>query len=683
MFDKKSLDALEYGKILAELSAYAQSEGGKRDALSLAPKTTLEAAERELSLTAEADRVLFDFSVNPSFAVDEISEVLQKADKGAVLSIPEILRVGRALRIARRVASSVSKVNGIPLVTEMISALYSDDALEKRIFDAFISDTEIADAASLELREIRRRIRKIGDRIKTALQAFVGSPTYRKYLQDGIVTVRGDRYVIPVKSEFKGMIAGLVHDQSASGATLYIEPMQVVNLNNDLKTEKLAEDAEIERILRDFSFTVSGLSEALSRSYETLVALDLVFARAQLARAQKAVRPTLNGNGEISVKAGRHPLIDPKTVVPLTLRLGEDDRMLLITGPNTGGKTVTLKMCGLFVLMALSGLYIPAKSADLPLVDGVYSDIGDEQSIEQSLSTFSAHIKNISEILGRLTDKSLVLFDELGAGTDPSEGAALAVAVSEYVMNTGAKSLVTSHFNDLKEFALTAKGVVTACMEFDTATFRPTFRLVMGAIGTSNALDIATTLGLNPEIIENARSRISADKREFDNVLSAAEETRRRAEKLVTDADADREKAASVLREAEAHKREIDEKREKLNDAIRKRTKDLIEDSVAEADDIIEQLRDMLDKEEVTDADLFSARALRRKLEKMSAKYDEESVVEDEPDDTPLKSGDPVWVKSVAKRGVFLSANSRGEAQISLGKITLKIKKGDYYKVKK
>ena len=260
MFDKKSLDTLEYGKILAELSAYAQSEGGKRDALSLAPKTTLEAAERELSLTAEADRVLFDFSVNPSFAVDEISEVLQKADKGAVLSIPEILRVGRALRIARRVASSVSKVNGIPLVTEMISALYSDDALEKRIFDAFISDTEIADAASLELREIRRRIRKIGDRIKTALQAFVGSPTYRKYLQDGIVTVRGDRYVIPVKSEFKGMIAGLVHDQSASGATLYIEPMQVVNLNNDLKTEKLAEDAETERILRDFSFTVSGLS---------------------------------------------------------------------------------------------------------------------------------------------------------------------------------------------------------------------------------------------------------------------------------------------------------------------------------------------------------------------------------------------------------------------------------------
>ena len=356
--------------------------------------------------------------------------------------------------------------------------------------------------------------------------------------------------------------------------------------------------------------------------------------------------------------------------------------MLLITGPNTGGKTVTLKMAGLFVLLALSGFYLPAKSAEIPLVDGVYSDIGDEQSIEQSLSTFSAHIKNISGILTRLTEHSLVLFDELGAGTDPGEGAALAVAVSEFVMSTGAKAIVTSHFNDLKEFALTAPGVVTACMEFDTATFRPTFRLVMGAIGTSNALDIATNLGLDPAIIERARSRISPEKKKFDSVLSAAEQTRRRAEQLVTDASKDREKAASELKEAEDKKREIEEKREKLNDAIRKRTKDLIEDSVAEADGIIEELKALLEKPEVTDGDLFAARTLRRKLEKLSAHYDSESVVEDEPDlSAPLAVGDDVWIKSVGKRGTLVSLSPRGEAVVSLGRITVKVKKGDYYRV--
>lgn len=344
------------------------------------------------------------------------------------------------------------------------------------------------------------------------MQTFITSPAYHKYLQDSIVTVRGDRYVIPVKSEFKGAITGLVHDQSASGATLYIEPMQIVELNNELKTEKLNEQAEIERILRNFSVAVSAHGDRLLWSYETVVDMDAVFARAQLARVQKAVRPELNSVGNLQIKQGRHPLIDAKKVVPLSLGMKSDEKMLLITGPNTGGKTVTLKMTGLFVLMAMSGLYIPAKSAEIPIVDGVYSDIGDEQSIEQSLSTFSAHISNITGILSKMTDKSLVLFDELGAGTDPGEGAALAVSICEYVMQAGAKSLVTSHFNDLKEFALTTKGVVAASMEFDSATFKPTFKLVMGAIGTSNALDIASNLGLDAGIVANARSKVSAEK---------------------------------------------------------------------------------------------------------------------------------------------------------------------------
>ncbi|MFR5832819.1 MAG: endonuclease MutS2 [Acutalibacteraceae bacterium] len=682
MFDEKSLSTLEYGKILEMLAAFAQSEGGKSRALEIRPYTTLEEAEHALNLTAEADRVLFEFSVSPSFAVDDISEILLKAEKGAVLAIPELLKVGRALRVARRLVKSLSKVINIPLLSEMSTRLYFEEELEKDIFDAFISETEVADNATPELKAIRQRIRRLGDGVKTKLQTFITSPAYHKYLQDSIVTVRGDRYVIPVKSEFKGAISGLVHDQSASGATLYIEPMQIVELNNELKTEKLNEQAEIERILRNFSTSVRAHCDRLNWSYEVMVDMDLIFARAQLAHAQKATRPDLNREGELTIKEGRHPLIDAKKVVPLTLGMKSGENMLLITGPNTGGKTVTLKMVGLFVLMAMSGFYIPAKSANICIVDGVYSDIGDEQSIEQSLSTFSAHIKNIIGILDRITPQSLVLFDELGAGTDPGEGAALAVSICEYVMGLGAKALVTSHFNDLKEFALTTKGVVAASMEFDTATFRPTFRLVMGAIGTSNALDIASTLGLNKDIVANARNKISAEKKQFDSVLSAAEQTRRYAEKLVSDASLDREKAASALREAENQKKVIAEKREKLDESIRRETKLLIENSVEEADEILEQLREMLDKEVVEDKDIFAARALKRKLQNMSAKYDKESVVEDEPDNSPLKDGDPVWVKSLSKRGTLVRRNSRGEADVAFGKLTVKVKSGDYYKVK-
>ena len=682
MFDEKSLNTLEYGKILSLLAAHAQSEGGKALCLALRPATTAGEASLALDMTAEADRTLFEFSVSPSFAVDDIEETVVKSEKGAVLSIPEILRVGRALRVARRLVKAVTPVLGVPGLKAMLGTLFSDDKLEKDIFDSFISDTEVADNATPELRAIRLRIRKLGDGVKTKLQLFVTSPTYHKYLQDSIVTVRGDRYVIPVKSEFKGAISGLVHDQSASGATLYIEPMQIVELNNELKTEKLNEQAEIERILRNFSTMISAHADRLKASYASIVEMDAIFARAQLAHEMKAVRPDLNEAGELAVKEGRHPLIDAKKVVPLTLALRADEHMLLITGPNTGGKTVTLKMTGLFVCMALSGLYLPAKSAKVPVFDGVYSDIGDEQSIEQSLSTFSAHIKNIIGILGKITPHSLVLFDELGAGTDPGEGAALAVSISDYVMSTGAKFLVTSHFNDLKEYALTTPGVVAASMEFDTATFRPTFKLVMGAIGTSNALDIATTLGLDPGIVERARGRISAEKRQFDSVLSAAEQTRRRAEQLVSDASLDRERAASALREAEQEKRIIVEKRGKLDESIRCETKKLIEDSVEEADEILDRLKELANKETVEDKDVFEARALKRKLENLSAKYDTESVVEDAPDPTPLHVGDDVWVRSLAKRGRLKGINARGEAEVQFGKLAVKVKNGDYYKVK-
>lgn len=682
MFDQKSLTTLEYPKILDRLATFAQSQGGKKKASELVPYEKISNALHALNETAEADRVLFEYSLSPSFAVDDIGDILVKAKKGATLAIPDIMKVGRSLRVSRRLKYTIDKVKDCPLLADMAMGLFENETLEKKIFDAFLSETEVADNASNELRAIRIRIRKLNDNVRSKLQLFITSPKYSKYLQDNIITVRGDRYVIPVKSDCKGTIPGLVHDQSASGSTLFVEPMQIVELNNELKVELVNEQLEIEKILRNFSNQIEGCADGITYSYNTVVDMDMVFAKAQLAREYKATKPELNEDGVIDIRAGRHPLIDQKKVVPVSLALKKDEKMLLITGPNTGGKTVTLKLVGLFTLMSMSGLFIPAKSANLSIFDGVYSDIGDEQSIEQSLSTFSSHIKNTIGILDVITDKSLVLFDELGAGTDPGEGAALAVSIAEYLLRVGAKSFITSHFNDLKEFSLVTKGVVAASMEFDSNTFCPTYKLVMGAIGSSNALAIAKKLGLSDEIIENAKSKISVEKRQFDNVLTAAEKTRMKAAELVSEASIDRENAAKALKDAEIEKKRIEEKREKLDESIRKETKRLIENSVEEANDILEQIKEILNKPQVEDKDLFEARKLKKQLENMTADYEKEAVVEDVKDDSPLKIGDNVFVKSLQKKGKLTSINQRGEAVVAFGKLTTKVKKDDYYKVK-
>lgn len=682
MFDQKSLTTLEYPKILDRLATFAQSQGGKKKASELVPYEKIADALHALNETAEADRVLFEYSLSPSFAVDDIGDILVKAKKGATLAIPDIMKVGRSLRVSRRLKYTIDKVKDCPLLADMAMGLFENETLEKKIFDAFLSETEVADNASNELRAIRIRIRKLNDNVRSKLQLFITSPQYSKYLQDNIITVRGDRYVIPVKSDCKGTIPGLVHDQSASGSTLFVEPMQIVELNNELKVELVNEQLEIEKILRNFSNQIEGCADGITYSYNTVVDMDMVFAKAQLAREYKATKPELNEDGVIDIRAGRHPLIDQKKVVPVSLALKKDEKMLLITGPNTGGKTVTLKLVGLFTLMAMSGLFIPAKSANLSIFDGVYSDIGDEQSIEQSLSTFSSHIKNTIGILDVITDKSLVLFDELGAGTDPGEGAALAVSIAEYLLRVGTKSFITSHFNDLKEFSLVTKGVVAASMEFDSNTFCPTYKLVMGAIGSSNALAIAKKLGLSDEIIENAKSKISVEKRQFDNVLTAAEKTRMKAAELVSEASIDRENAAKALKDAEIEKKRIEEKREKLDESIRKETKRLIENSVEEANDILEQIKEILNKPQVEDKDLFEARKLKKQLENMTADYEKEAVVEDVKDDSPIKIGDNVFVKSLQKKGKLTSVNQRGEAVVAFGKLTTKVKKDDYYKVK-
>jgi DNA mismatch repair protein MutS2 len=682
MIEEKPLKILEFDKILAKLSGHVQSDTAKAAALAQRPAARREDAEKLLFLTREADKVLFEFSLSPSFAVDDLSNALALAKKYATLSIAEILKVGRCLAASRRIKTALSKANGIALLSALSQNLYADQKFEEEIFAAFLSDAEVSDNASRELRDIRARIRKKNAAIKSTLSAYISSAEYSKYIQDNIVTIRGDRYVIPVKSEHKGAIAGLVHDQSSSGSTLYVEPMSVVNLNNELKSLLAEEQAEIERILRAFSVRITEICDALSRTFQTIVETDVIFAKAKLAKAQKAAFPVLNENGELNIVNGRHPLIDAKTVVPVSIKIQKDVKMLLITGPNTGGKTVTLKLIGLFCLMAYSGMFVPASEADIPLFDSIFCDIGDEQSIEQSLSTFSAHIKNITEIIDSMTKNSLLLLDELGAGTDPSEGAALAVSLADFILKFGAKSVLTSHFNDLKEFALSQKNVATASMDFDAQTFAPTYKLIMGAVGSSNALKIASRLGLRGDIIADAKSRISKEKREFDNVLASAENTRKRAESIISQAETDKKEAERLLREAEQEKNIIAQKREKLDETIRKETKKLIENSVEEANEIIAELRDMLERQKIEEADIFRAAKLRKQLENMTAKYDEESAVAPVLDEkaTP-KVGDKVYVKSLKNAGELLSVSPRGEAEVRLGKLTVKVKNGDYAKV--
>lgn len=684
MIENKALKTLEYDKILDMLSKLVQSKPAKHLARNLKPNTNLEEAKFLLDETAEADRILFEFAVSPSFSIDNIDNALGLAKKQAVLSIADIMKVGRTLATARRIDQAIQKCKDVPILAGMSNLLYIDKNLEDKISKSFLSDTEVCDNASNELRIVRQRIRRQNANIKSRLIGYTTSTQTSKLLSDSIVTMRGDRYVIPVKADCKGQIPGLIHDQSASGSTIFVEPMAIVELNNQLKSLLVEEQNEIEKILRGFSESIALIEGFLKMSSENIASMDLIFAKAQLAKKLNAIRPELNSNGWLKIDKGKHPLIDAKAVVPISIEIEKQTKMLLITGPNTGGKTVTLKLVGLFTAMALSGFFLPARNARIANFDAIYCDIGDEQSIEQSLSTFSSHIKNIINITNKMTPNSLLLFDELGAGTDPSEGAALAVSLSDSILKFGAKSVITSHFNDLKEYAIKTPNVATASMDFDENTFSPTYKLIMGSVGTSNALKIASKLGLRKEVVEEAEKLISSDKKDFLNVLSKAEETRRKAEQVVFEAEEDRLKAQQLLIEAEKERNQIKEKKEKLDLAMKRETKKLIENQVEEANDLIAEIKEILKKEQMQDGDVFVAQKLRKKLCNMSSEFEDDCIVQVAKDNTKPKVGDTVYVISLAKTGILQKINSRkNEGEIKLGKLCVVVKNNDYYKVKR
>jgi len=680
----RTLRALEYAKILDKIAESAFTQSAKERIRNIRPFKDIAEIRRSLNETEEADLILFEHAVNPSFNFDDVTQALERAEILSMLSMGELLKICRVLRVSRALKNQILSVpdERVVLLKQMANGIFVDKQLEDDIDRAIISENEMSDNASSQLKNIRNKIKKISENIKTKLQTYVTSSAYSKYIQDNIITVRNDRYVVPVKAEYKGMIPGLIHDQSASGATLYVEPMAIVELNNDLKTCMLEENAEIERILRAFTVRVGNETQLIKNTFDIVTDLDVIFAKAQYANITKSVKPIFNDKGKIEIRKGRHPLIPAQKVVANDVRVGDGFNLLLITGPNTGGKTVCLKLIGLLVLMGMSGIFVPALYADLAVFDNVFCDIGDEQSIEQSLSTFSSHMSNIVKIIEELTPNTLVLLDELGAGTDPTEGAGLALNITDYILSVGAKGVITTHYNELKEYAVVTEGVQNASMDFDPTIYAPTYKLIIGAPGASNALLIAEKLGLKKEIIESTKAGISGEKLRFETILLSLEQSRKEAEILLDEARKDREAAEKTLKEAEKEKERLYAQRERLNVSVKKETKRLVEEAMDEANEIIEELRNLLDNPD--ESTIFRAQKLRKSLKKYIINEDNEFKGMSEEEEGEIRVGDRVLVLSLNSEGEVLKINPvKGEAKVKLGKIETNVKLDNLKRLKK
>ncbi|MDE5618316.1 MAG: hypothetical protein K2I79_02380 [Clostridia bacterium] len=524
MINGKALKSLEYDKVLSEVAGYCSGECAAAAMRAFTPAEDYDGATLLINLTCEADKILYEHCVSPDFGFSPITDCLEYAIKGSVLSVAQIKTVGMALRTARLVRKAIDSINDgeIKYITQICSELVTDSALESNIADSISGDNELSDNASSELRRIRHALKGANDAVRSKLNSYL-SGEQSKYLQDNLITMRSGRYVLPVKAECRSAIQGLLHDRSASGATLYIEPYAVVELNNEVKALAAQENAEIERILMFFTSEIASKSLIIEQACNIVTRLDCIFARAKYARATRAVKPIINNNGYIKIIKGRHPLLDKDKVVPVSLELGSEYSVMIISGPNTGGKPVTLKMCGLFTLMASSGLFVPClEGSELSYFDAVYCDIGDAQSIERNLSTFSSHMLNISQILTCADRKSLVLLDEVGAGTDPQEGGALAVACIEYLFNKGCRCIATSHYDELKVYSAQTQGICNASMDFEPSTYLPTYRLITGIAGASNALETAANLGLPDSVIRRAYGMISPDKIKINALVKSA-----------------------------------------------------------------------------------------------------------------------------------------------------------------
>ena len=685
---EKSITKLELDKVLALLADQASSQAAKERCMALRPLDDADEIRRKLEETSAACACI-TVKGSPGFGgLYDVGASLDRAYRGGCLSQEELLRIAAVLKSARQTksyAEGEGKSAQEPSVLDIyFQQLTTNKYLEERIFNSILSKDEIADAASSELASIRRKIRQQSSRIRESLQKIITSPAYAKILQEPIVTIRSDRFVVPVKAECKGQLPGLVHDVSSSGSTYFIEPMSAVNGNNELRELFMAERKEIERILAELSAEAADHREQIKLDYDVLLDLECVFARGRLSFAMKAICPEVRTDGQLNLIRARHPLITGKTVVPISVRLGSDFDTLIITGPNTGGKTVTLKTIGLLTLMAECGLHIPADDGSaINVYEHVFADIGDEQSIEQSLSTFSSHTKNIVEILKVCDRDSLILFDELCAGTDPAEGAALAIAIIEFCRKCGAGVAATTHYAELKLYAMRTQGVMNASCEFNVETLQPTYRLLIGVPGKSNAFAISRRLGLDDAILEQARSLVSQNDVNFEDVLSQLDQQRQEMEKA-------KEEAERLRRETEKQKEKSDEyyaqiklEKEKAAQQARKEAQYIIDDARRAADAVYEELK-QLRKQAKNGAFVPGSNEkqaeLRRSLneaeQKMQPQREQKARLEAT---RAIREGDTVELVKLGTKATVLAINKDGSYRLRAGIMQVTAKPDEVY----
>ncbi len=681
---EKSLLKLELDQVLQLLSECAGSRGGKEACLRVRPLSDLE----EVNLLLEQTTAASDLCTrkgNPVFGdVNDVSASLERADRGGSLQPVELLRIAGVLRCARNIKGYVSEDDKTTVLDSLFLALTPNKYLEDKIYGAILSEEEIADNASPALADIRRHMRIQAGKIRDSLQKVISSPAYAKYLRDPIINIRDGRYVVPVKSECRGEVPGLVHDVSATGSTYFIEPMSAVNANNALRELELKEKKEIERILAELSAEAAAHREDINLDYAMLIQLDVIFAKAKLAYRMRAWAPIMNDQGRVELRNARHPLIDGKTVVPISVRLGSDFDTMIITGPNTGGKTVTLKTIGLLTLMAECGLHIPAGDGSvLSTFDAILADIGDEQSIAQSLSTFSSHMKTIVDVVDQCDDRTLVLFDELGAGTDPAEGAALAMAIIEFCRKMRSRVVATTHYAELKLYAMRTQGVINASCEFDVESLRPTYKLLIGIPGKSNAFAISRKLGLSEEILKEADDLVGKSDKDFEDVLSQLEHQRQQMESARREAEQMRRETAMVHQQTEQYRQQLQREREKALESARREAQQIIEDARRTAHAAYEEMK-ALRKQLADSADTTGINQrqadVRRSLNEMESKLRASQPKQERPQ--PMRDilvGDTVELLKLGTKASVIAINKDGTYQLQAGILKLNAKADEIY----
>lgn len=673
--NEKVLHTLEYNKILDQLTEYAFSADARSRCQKLRPITDRAQIEQLQQQTSDALSRLFKYGSLSFSGVTDIRDSLKRLEIGGALSAIELLRVCSLLESAKRAKAFARSQDDNDQPDDSLTSLFAGieplTPLCDEIRRCILSEDEIADDASSTLHSIRRSMRGMNDKIRAQMNSMINNTTTRSYLQDTVITMRDGRYCLPVKAEAKSLVPGMIHDQSSTGSTLFIEPMAVVNLNNEYKELQLREQEEIEVILAGLSNLTASYATQLLADYELLTELDFIFARAAFAQTYNGVAPLFNDDGRIHIRKGRHPLLDPKKVVPIDVRLGEDFRLLIVTGPNTGGKTVSLKTVGLLTLMGQSGLHIPASErSELGIFDEVFADIGDEQSIEQSLSTFSSHMVNIIRILEQVNDRSLVLFDELCAGTDPTEGAALAISILSKLHLYGARIMATTHYSELKVYALSTPGVENACCEFDVATLSPTYRLLIGIPGKSNAFAISEKLGLPSDLITDAKGRISKSEGDFEDLIADLEKSRSTIEREQLEINQYKAEIESLKEKLEQKQERLDSSRNKILREANEQAYNILKEAKDVADETIRNFN-KYGKAGAPVSEMEKERTkLRGKMDKAAQKMSEQKKASVPNHNVPkkLRIGDSVKVISMNLKGTVHSLpNARGDLYVQMG----------------